>query len=77
MSDLMHPPLNLGCSRTMAAIEQRICELKARIAMCNELMKEEPEFRYQHELERDWLMRQVSEQRVRLSKYASLQDVAQ
>ncbi|MDF2179111.1 hypothetical protein P2G88_12700 [Aliiglaciecola sp. CAU 1673] len=69
MSDLMHNPVNFGCHPAMAAIEQNICDLKARIALCNELIREEPEFKYQHELERDWLLRQVFEQNFRLSKF--------
>ncbi|GAB3027482.1 hypothetical protein [Bowmanella dokdonensis] len=54
-------PVRFGRSAAVAAVEQRLCELQARVTLCNELMLEEPEFRYEHELERDWLLRQISE----------------
>ncbi|MBN7819315.1 hypothetical protein KJY73_20670 [Bowmanella sp. Y26] len=68
MSDALLVPFRFGRSATVKAIEHSICELELRVSLCTELIREEPEFRYFHELERDALLQQINEQRFRLSK---------
>ncbi|GGO71253.1 hypothetical protein [Bowmanella pacifica] len=68
MSDALLVPFRFGQSATVKAIENNICELELRVDLCNELIREEPEFRYFHELERDALLQQINEQRFRLSR---------
>ena len=63
-------PLRFGRGAALVAIEQRIRELQARVELYNELMREEPEFRYEHEMERDWLLGQISLHRFEVSRLA-------
>ncbi|GAA0374252.1 hypothetical protein GCM10009092_43100 [Bowmanella denitrificans] len=72
MSDALLVPIRFGQNATAVAIEQNICELEVRVSLCNELIREEPEFRYFHELERDALLQQIHEQQHQLARLRPL-----
>ncbi|GGD62067.1 hypothetical protein [Lacimicrobium alkaliphilum] len=62
-------PINCryGHTETIAAIKDRIRTILAGIQLCNELIAEEPEFRYQHEVQRDKLVAELNIQQQQIA----------
>ncbi|WP_088329504.1 hypothetical protein [Lacimicrobium sp. SS2-24] len=56
-----------GHTEKLSAIKERIRTILAGIQLCNELIAEEPEFRYQHESERDRLIEQLNHQQQQIA----------
>lgn len=62
-------PINIryGHTETIFAIKERIRTILAGIQLCNELIAEEPEFRYEHEVERDRLVGELNYQQQQIT----------
>ncbi|ALS96984.1 hypothetical protein [Lacimicrobium alkaliphilum] len=56
-----------GHTETISAIKERIRTILAGIQLCNELIAEEPEFRYQHEIQRDRLVDELNYQQQQIA----------
>ncbi|AWL10811.1 hypothetical protein HMF8227_00303 [Saliniradius amylolyticus] len=61
MSQLNVSVIQFGYHQTQKTLQQRIQELQPLLTQYEQLMKDEPEFRYQYELERDSLTHQIRE----------------
>lgn len=67
MSNVTPISVSYGHTETLSAIKERIRTILAGIQMCNELIAEEPEFRYQHEEQRDRLVEELNYQQQQLA----------